>query len=181
MGGKHRTEVREVTGGECGRRMRLGGHSWLPGENTRNGKALHRGHGGHRGVRLVDEYDWVGTGGFRARTRESGRHRTEVTEVTEGGAWSTNTIGGHSWLPCGNTRIGKASHRGHEGHRGGSLVDQCDWVNTAASVGEYEEAPRPGTLNAAEKKYLLLISTDLIGLAHLYADSHIRQSPIANS
>jgi len=61
------------------------------------------------------------------------------------------------------------------------LVDECAWGNTAASVGEYEEAPRPHTLNAAKKKYLLLISTDLIGLEHLYADSHIRQIPIANS
>jgi hypothetical protein len=35
-------------------------------------------------VRLVDEYDWVGTRGFRAGTRVLGKHRTEVTEVTEG-------------------------------------------------------------------------------------------------
>jgi hypothetical protein len=35
-------------------------------------------------MRLVDEYDWVDTGGFRAGTREMGRHRTEVTEATEG-------------------------------------------------------------------------------------------------
>ena len=55
------------------------------------------------------------------------------------------------------------------------------WGNTAASVGEYEEARGPRTLDAAEKKYLLLISTDLIGLKHIYADSHIRQIPIANS
>jgi hypothetical protein len=27
----------------------------------------------------------VNTGGFRARTRERGKHRTEVTEATEGG------------------------------------------------------------------------------------------------
>jgi hypothetical protein len=61
------------------------------------------------------------------------------------------------------------------------LVDECAWVGTAASVGEYEEAPRPHTLNAAEQKYPLPISMDLIGLGHLYADSHIRQIPIANS
>ncbi len=34
-------------------------------------------------------------------------------------------------------------------------MDECAWVNTAASVGEYEEASRPRTLNAAEKKYPL--------------------------
>ncbi len=31
-------------------------------------------------------------------------------------------LGGHWWLPCGNTQMGKASHRGHEA-RGGRLVD----------------------------------------------------------
>ncbi len=77
--------------------------------------------------------------------------------------------------------MGKASHRGHGGHRGGRWIDECAWGNTAAPVGQYEEAPGPRTLNAAEKKYLLLISTDLIGLEHIYADSHIRQIPIANS
>jgi hypothetical protein len=85
--------------------------------------------------------------GFGLRTRERGKHRTEVSEVTEGGGCSM----------------------------------KCAWGNTAASVGEYEEAPGPRTLDAAEKKYLLLISTDLIGLKHIYADSHIRQIPIANS
>ena len=73
-------------------------------------------------------------------------------------------LGGHWWFPCGNTRMGKASHRGHGGHRGGRWIDECAWGNTAAPVGQYEEAPGPRTLNAAEKKYLLLISTDLIGL-----------------
>jgi hypothetical protein len=53
-------------------------------------------------------------------------------------------------------------------------------VDTAACVGEYEEAPRPSTLNAAEKKYFLLISMALVGLSYLYADSHIRQVQIAN-
>lgn len=37
-------------------------------------------------------------------------------------------MGGHRWLPCENTRNGKASHRGHGGHRGG-LVGKAERVS----------------------------------------------------
>jgi hypothetical protein len=50
-----------------------------------------------------------------------GKHRTEVTEVTEG----DRRLGGETICRryhrsgARNTRKGKASHRGHRGHRGG--------------------------------------------------------------
>ncbi len=48
-----------------------------------------------------------------------GKHRTEVTEVTEGGAlWGRGF--GDAVADRRETReLGKASHRGHGGHRGG--------------------------------------------------------------
>ena len=91
-------------------------------ESREEGKASHGGHGGHRGgsgwwVKLLSGTlcSWV------RESREEGKHRTEVTEVTEG-----DRVGGrnfcreHCGLGARNTRRGKASHRGHEGHRGGS-------------------------------------------------------------
>jgi hypothetical protein len=48
------------------------------------GKASHRGHGGHKGVGVGGERALVDTVGFSAGRGEWGKHRTEVTEVTEG-------------------------------------------------------------------------------------------------
>jgi hypothetical protein len=39
-------------------------------------------------------------------------------------------------LPCENTRMGKASHRGHGG--GLRLVDEQDWVNIVDSLGHLD-------------------------------------------
>ena len=72
------------------------------------GKASHRGHGGHRGGRLIDQCAWVDTGGFRAGTRVWERHRTEVTEVIEEAGGSMNALGGTPRLLWDNTR----RHRG---------------------------------------------------------------------
>ncbi len=54
----------------------------------------------------------------------SGKHRTEVTEVTEGievdgGRFLVDSLG--FW--AGKDASGKASHRGHGGHRGGLRLD----------------------------------------------------------
>ena len=69
------------------RREAFGGQGGFWAGNARIGEASHRGHGGHRGGRRGErERLWVTTrwllGGKRANW---GRHRTEVTEVTEGG------------------------------------------------------------------------------------------------
>ncbi len=92
-GERHRTEVTEVTeGGGCSTNA-LG---WTLVASVREhayGEGIaQRSRRSQRG-RLVDECAWVDTGGFRAGTRVWERHRTEVTEVTEGGGCSTNTIG----------------------------------------------------------------------------------------
>jgi hypothetical protein len=59
--------------------------------------------------------------GFGERTALRGKHRTEVTEVTEGGlrfrlkvCWWTRRLQGRE-----RPASGKPSHRGHGGHRGG--------------------------------------------------------------
>jgi hypothetical protein len=65
-----------------------------------------------------------------------GKHRTEVTEATEGdlGWWNKCTLVKDRWLRCGNTPKGKASHRGYGGHRGRfGLVDKCTWVKIVGS------------------------------------------------
>ena len=120
--GKHRTEVTEATEGDwVGGRMHLGEDRWLTCGNTPKGKASHRGHGGHRGrLGLVDECTWVKIVGSRAGTRQSGKHRTEVTEATEGD-WVGGRmhLGEDRWLTCGNTPKRKASHRGHGGSQRG--------------------------------------------------------------
>ena len=49
-----------------------------------------------------------------------GKHRTEVTEVTEGEHYGGGF--GDAVADKRETReLGKASHRGHGGHRGGAL------------------------------------------------------------
>jgi hypothetical protein len=58
--------------------------------------------------------------GFRAGTLRRGKHRTEVTEATEGvkrlgGEWVGRTLTASVREP---RRRRKASHRGHRGHRG---------------------------------------------------------------
>jgi hypothetical protein len=56
-------------------------------ERSAMGKASHRGHGGHRGGNgdLDGGASFRERRGFRARNkRKWGKHRTEVTEVTEG-------------------------------------------------------------------------------------------------
>jgi hypothetical protein len=55
---------------------------------------------------------------FVRETNVKGRHRTEVTEATEEGI-EIGGLGGHRGI-CARTSVkGKASHRGHGGHRGG--------------------------------------------------------------
>ena len=92
-------------------------------ESGTTGKASHRGHGGHRGG--------IGVGGQEFDRRQSwrlgenraqrGKHRTEVTEVTEGGLGlvARNSIGDNMVFGRESGATGKASHRGHGGHRGG--------------------------------------------------------------
>ena len=62
---------------------------WLLGEkDVYRGRASHRGHGGHRGG-LGKGKAFGGRLGFWAgKARVRGEHRTEVTEVTEGGSGS---------------------------------------------------------------------------------------------
>jgi hypothetical protein len=57
---------------------------------------------------------------FGARTPQIGKHRTEATEVTEGGwvSGQRSSVKVRSFR-CENPANRKASHRGHGGHRGG--------------------------------------------------------------
>jgi hypothetical protein len=77
-----------------------------PRFRVRERKASHRGHGGHRGGSeggdLCRGHWWLG-GGIRRR----GRHRTEVTEDTEGDRKGETAILGHRWLGCGIRRRGR--------------------------------------------------------------------------
>jgi hypothetical protein len=61
-----------------------------------------------------------------------GKHRTEVTE---GGGWLTNAIGGRSGLPSGTGVAGKHRTEVTEVTEGGELVDECDWWTLGASAG----------------------------------------------
>jgi hypothetical protein len=69
----------------------------------------------------IGENPSVNVGNSWAESREWGKHRTEATEVTEGGLgdWGEKPFGdsGNFWARI--TRMEKASHRGHGGHRGG--------------------------------------------------------------
>jgi hypothetical protein len=77
---KHRTEVTEWDS-DGGRKFRCE-HLGVRRENHAKNKASHRGHGG--GLRVVDENSAVNTLASGARTTRRRKHRTEVTEVTEG-------------------------------------------------------------------------------------------------
>ena len=121
--GKHRTEVTEATEGDLGWWTNaLGSRSLALGAGTRaKGKASHRGHGGHRGeIGLVDEWAWVTSLASVREHAQRGKHRTEVTEATEGelGRWA-NGLGDIVASVREPRAKGKASHRGHGGHRGG--------------------------------------------------------------
>jgi hypothetical protein len=70
-------------------------------------------------------------------------------------------------------RRSRRSQRGI-GHWSTNLIG---WT-LVASVREL--ATETAHAEAAEEKYSLLISMDLIGLRYLYADSHFRQVHIAN-
>jgi hypothetical protein len=86
IGGKHRTEVTEVTEGDG----QWPGVLWAtPADSGREtharGKASHRGHGGHRGGLASGRVFFGDARGTWGETHARGKHRTEVTEVTEGG------------------------------------------------------------------------------------------------
>ena len=91
----------------------FGGHrGWRREEQAKNGKASHRGHGGHRegiGGEVVG-----GFCGWRGVNYARGKHRTEVTEVGEG--FGESLILESELLQA---VLSKASHRGHRGHREG--------------------------------------------------------------
>jgi hypothetical protein len=70
----------------------------------------------------VDQRAWVTTFGFRARRCQWGKHRTEVTEVTEGElGWWTEGLGEH----LGFLARTKASHRGGLRLVDGSALMKC--------------------------------------------------------
>ncbi len=88
--GKHRTEVTEATEGGIGvgAKTARGGHHGLRGRNTRTGKSIaQRSRRPQRGeLGLGAKIARGGHHGLRARnTRHREKHRTEVTEFTEGG------------------------------------------------------------------------------------------------
>jgi hypothetical protein len=107
-------------------------HRRLGARNTRKGKASHRGHGGHReGIGGWGRNYLPGTPPLRARaTRPRGKHRTEVTEVTEGDPrlGAEPLAGDTTRSGARNTCKGKASHGGHIGH-GEAIGDWGCWVN----------------------------------------------------
>jgi hypothetical protein len=83
-----------------------------PGRETRGlGEASHRGHRGVVGERLL--VDRLASG--RENARIGGKHRTEVTEITEVGvAWWAKGFRWTGWLHGGKrAHRQKASHGGH--------------------------------------------------------------------
>jgi hypothetical protein len=87
-------------------------------------RASHRGHGGHRGgFKIGAKGLRVNRGDLCEKQPKRREHRTEVTEVTEGGK-----IGGErSAVNSGDfvretAETKRASHRGHGGHRGGFKI-----------------------------------------------------------
>jgi hypothetical protein len=117
--GKHRTEVMEVT---------EGGFGWRPGirlattmaagrESGATGKASHRGHrGGIWGG--GQEFDRRQSWRLGENRVQRGKHRTEVT-AGGFGLVAGNSIGDNMAAGRESGATGKASHRGHRGHRGG--------------------------------------------------------------
>jgi hypothetical protein len=117
-----------------GRKFRRG-HLRVTCENHAKSKASHRGHRGHRGgIREVDENSVESTLGSRARITRRAKHRTEVTEATEGDRAVDESSAVHILgSRARNTRRG-ASHRGLRGHRGGvRIVDENFAVNILVS------------------------------------------------
>src|SRR5271154_4650642 len=68
-----------------GGRMHLSEDRWLTCGNTPRGESIaQRSRRPQREIGLVDACTWVKIVGSRAGTRQSGKHRTEVTEAGEG-------------------------------------------------------------------------------------------------
>jgi hypothetical protein len=135
--GKHRTEVTEATEGDGGGGRRLRGeHLGVRCENDAKRKASHGGHGGHGGDWVaVDEGSVANILASGARTMRIGKHRTEVTEATEGIGWRwTKAPWRTSWRQVREHANRKASHGGHGGHGGDWVaVDEGSVVNILAS------------------------------------------------
>jgi hypothetical protein len=88
-------------------------------------------------MRLVDEYDWWAlVASVREQAKwESIAQRSRRSQRGEVGR--RMRLGGHPWLPCGNTRMRRASHKGHGGHRGMRLVEHALGWAPVASVREH--------------------------------------------
>ncbi len=79
-------------------------------EKRASGKASHRGHGGHRGDGgCMEEVLWWTAWLLDGKNAHRGKHRTEVTEATEGmeAAWR-RFFGGQLGFWTGKTRIGES-------------------------------------------------------------------------
>jgi hypothetical protein len=85
----------------------------------------------------------VDTVGLRAGTRARGRHRTEVTEATEGGLGLVDerSFGGHRWLAGGNPRKEKASQRSRRGKRERFAYTRRSAVRFLGLLASWRSAP----------------------------------------
>jgi hypothetical protein len=88
---------------------------------------------------MIGRKDFDGQRGFRARNADWGKHRTEVTEVTEGepALW-TRGFGGHRWL-MGEKHADWGKHRTEvtEVTEGGTgVVDERVWWTSVADGRE---------------------------------------------
>jgi hypothetical protein len=87
-------------------------------------KASHRGHGGHRGGTRKGKMGWWHGSSWCEIMGFLRKHRTEVTEATEGELENGKGAGDMA-APGAISRVSrKASHRGHRGHRGKRLVQR---------------------------------------------------------
>jgi hypothetical protein len=98
---KHRTEVTEATEGGLGRVAKiLSVASWAFVREIRcNRKASHRGHRGHRGgFGVGGQILSVASGRLCEKSGATEKHRTEVTEATEGDwGWVTKILSVAAW------------------------------------------------------------------------------------
>jgi hypothetical protein len=119
--GKHRTEVTEG-GFEVRPRNAFWWIDWLQGgKDADRGKHRTEVTGGievRRATLLVDSM------AFGRERPAPGKHRTEVTEVTEGDLRfdRATLFGGQHGFWAGKTCIGESSHRGHGNHPEEELI-----------------------------------------------------------
>ena len=93
----------------------------------------------------MEEVLWWTAWLLDGKNAHRGKHRTEVTEATEGmeAAWK-RFFGGQPGFWAGKRASAKASHRGHGGHRGGwrlhgegSLVDNLAFGRENGHPGKH--------------------------------------------